>query len=93
MCCVAHAFVALSIYAITSLLPCTLLKHKGYQPYVYSLVCSSRLDRLWVLLDSGSTPVTRRAAAEQIGEIQKLQPHELHNLLRKVSDSNNADSV
>ena len=43
-----------------------------------------RLDRLWVLLDSGSTAVTRKAAAEQIGEVQKLHPHELHNLLRKV---------
>ena len=40
-----------------------------------------RLDRLWVLFDSGSTPVTRKAAAEQIGEVQKLHPHELQNLL------------
>ena len=37
-----------------------------------------------MLLDSGSTPVTRKAAAEQIGEVQKLHPHELHTLLRKV---------
>lgn len=37
-----------------------------------------------MLLDSGSTPVTRRAAALQIGEIQKLHPHEFNNLLRKV---------
>ena len=44
-----------------------------------------RLDRLWVLLDSGSTPVTRKAAAEQIGEVQKLHPHELQNLLKKVT--------
>ena len=43
-----------------------------------------RLDRLLVLLESGSTPVARKAAAEQIGEIQKLHPHELNNLLRKV---------
>jgi TATA-binding protein-associated factor len=43
------------------------------------------LDRLWVLLESGSTPVIRKAAAYQIGEIQKLHPHELHNLLKKVS--------
>lgn len=42
------------------------------------------MDRLWVLLESGSTPVARKAAAEQIGEIQKLHQHELHNLLRKV---------
>lgn len=38
-----------------------------------------------MLLDSGSTPVTRKAAAEQIGEVQKLHPHELNNLLRKVN--------
>lgn len=44
-----------------------------------------RLDRLWVLLECGSTPVTRKVAAQQIGEIQKLHPHELHNLLRKVT--------
>ena len=38
-----------------------------------------------MLLDSGSTPITRKAAAEQIGEVQKLHPHELNNLLRKVN--------
>ena len=38
-----------------------------------------------MLLDSGSTLVTRKAAAEQIGEVQKLHPHELNNLLRKVN--------
>ena len=38
-----------------------------------------------MLLDSGSTPVTRKAAAEQIGQVQKLHPHELNNLLRKVN--------
>lgn len=43
-----------------------------------------RLERLWVLLDTGSTPVIRKAAAVQIGEIQKLHPHEFNNLLRKV---------
>lgn len=51
--------------------------------YLYYAIYN-RLDRLWVLLDSGSTPVTRRTAAEQIGEVQKVHPHELHNLLRKV---------
>lgn len=49
-----------------------------------NLTPNSRLERLWVLLDSGSTPVTRKAAAVQIGEIQKLHPHELKNLLKKV---------
>ena len=38
-----------------------------------------------MLLDTGSTPVTRKAAAIQIGEIQKIHPHELHNLLKKVN--------
>ena len=43
-----------------------------------------RLERLWLLLDSGSTPLTRRAAAEQIGQVQKLHPHELGSLLKTV---------
>ncbi|XP_077865248.1 TATA-binding protein-associated factor 172-like [Saccoglossus kowalevskii] len=45
---------------------------------------ATRLDRLFLLLDTGSTPVTRKAAAQQLGEVQKLHPHELHNLLAKV---------
>lgn len=44
-----------------------------------------RLDRLLVILDTGSTPVTRKAAAKQLGEIQKLHPHELPNLINRVS--------
>lgn len=42
------------------------------------------MDRLFTLLESGSSPVTRRAAAKQIGEVQKLHPHELHNLLSRL---------
>lgn len=45
---------------------------------------STRLDRLLVILDTGSTPVTRKAAAKQLGEVQKLHPHELPNLLNRV---------
>ena len=45
-----------------------------------------RLERLWVLLDNGTTPLTRKAAAQQIGEVQKLHPHELNNLLKKVNN-------
>ncbi|KAF8793895.1 TATA-binding protein-associated factor 172 like protein [Argiope bruennichi] len=45
---------------------------------------TSRLDRLFLLLDTGSSPLTRKAAAVQLGEVQKLHPHELHNLLAKV---------
>eukprot|EP00092_Neocalanus_flemingeri_P012300 GFUD01013258.1.p1 GENE.GFUD01013258.1~~GFUD01013258.1.p1 ORF type:complete len:1777 (+),score=633.99 GFUD01013258.1:47-5377(+) len=45
---------------------------------------SSRLDRLFILLESGSSPATRRAAANQLGEVQKSHPGELHSLLRKV---------
>ncbi|XP_068114094.1 TATA-binding protein-associated factor 172 [Hyperolius riggenbachi] len=44
----------------------------------------SRLDRLFILLDTGTTPVTRKAAAQQLGEVVKLHPHELSNLLAKV---------
>ena len=45
---------------------------------------TSRLDRLFVLLESGSSTVTRKAAAKQLGEVQKLHPHELHNLLGRI---------
>ncbi|XP_058823909.1 TATA-binding protein-associated factor 172 [Topomyia yanbarensis] len=45
---------------------------------------TSRLDRLFILLESGSAAVTRKAAAKQIGEVQKLHPHELHNLLNRL---------
>ncbi|XP_050815237.1 TATA-binding protein-associated factor 172 isoform X3 [Gopherus flavomarginatus] len=44
----------------------------------------SRLDRLFILLDTGTTPVTRKAAAQQLGGVVKLHPHELNNLLSKV---------
>ena len=43
-----------------------------------------RLDRLFILLETGSSSVTRRAAAKQIGEVQRLHPHELHNLLNRL---------
>lgn len=43
-----------------------------------------RLDRLFILLDTGTTPITRKAAAQQLGEVVKLHPHELSNLLTKV---------
>ncbi|KAH8383101.1 hypothetical protein KR009_006769, partial [Drosophila setifemur] len=43
-----------------------------------------RLDRLFILLESGSTGATRQAAAKQIGEVQKLYPHELHALLNRL---------
>ncbi|KAI5064208.1 hypothetical protein GOP47_0020878 [Adiantum capillus-veneris] len=45
---------------------------------------SSRLNRLLTLLDTGSTLVTRRTAARQIGEIAKSRPEDLHALLKKV---------
>uniref|UniRef100_A0A8C7RBH2 B-TFIID TATA-box binding protein associated factor 1 n=1 Tax=Oncorhynchus mykiss TaxID=8022 RepID=A0A8C7RBH2_ONCMY len=43
-----------------------------------------KLDRLFILLDTGTTPVTRKAAAIQLGDVVKLHPHELNNLLSKV---------
>uniref|UniRef100_A0A673HRP4 TATA-binding protein-associated factor 172-like n=1 Tax=Sinocyclocheilus rhinocerous TaxID=307959 RepID=A0A673HRP4_9TELE len=43
-----------------------------------------KLERLFILLDTGSTPVTRKAAAQQLGDVVKLHPHELNNLLSKV---------
>lgn len=45
---------------------------------------TSRLDRLFVLLESGTSHVTRKAAAKQLGEVQRLHPHELHSLLARI---------
>lgn len=46
---------------------------------------SSRLDRLFILLETGSSAVTRSAAAKQLGEVQKLHPHELNTLLIRTA--------
>ncbi|XP_067006130.2 TATA-binding protein-associated factor 172 [Anabrus simplex] len=46
---------------------------------------TSRLDRLFVLLETGSSAVTRKAAARQLGEVQRLHPHELHHLLARIT--------
>lgn len=51
---------------------------------VFFLPSVFRLDRLFILLDTGTTPVTRKAAAQQLGEVVKLHPHELNNLVSKV---------
>lgn len=45
---------------------------------------TSRLDRLLTLMDTGSTPIIRRTAARQIGDIAKLHPTDLRSLLRRV---------
>ncbi|CAO3683683.1 unnamed protein product [Rhizopus stolonifer] len=45
---------------------------------------TTRLDRLVLLLDTGSTTAIRRTAAQQLGEIQKQHPSELYNLLSRV---------
>ncbi|KAI9316037.1 hypothetical protein BX666DRAFT_283572 [Dichotomocladium elegans] len=45
---------------------------------------ATRLDRLVLLLDTGSTASVRRTAAQQLGEIQKQHPGELYNLLSRV---------
>lgn len=36
-------------------------------------------------MESGSSAVTRSAAAKQLGEVQKLHPHELHTLLARIT--------
>ncbi|XP_050311061.1 TATA-binding protein-associated factor 172 isoform X6 [Anthonomus grandis grandis] len=46
---------------------------------------SSRLDRLFVLLETGSSSITRSAAAKQLGEVQRLHPHELNTLLSRTA--------
>jgi TATA-binding protein-associated factor len=44
----------------------------------------SRLDRLVLLLDTGSTNTVRTSAAKQLGVIQKQHPDELYPLLTRV---------
>eukprot|EP01126_Amoeba_proteus_P060342 TRINITY_DN7973_c0_g1_i5.p1 TRINITY_DN7973_c0_g1~~TRINITY_DN7973_c0_g1_i5.p1 ORF type:complete len:280 (-),score=65.02 TRINITY_DN7973_c0_g1_i5:101-862(-) len=45
----------------------------------------TKLDRLFALLESGSSNATRKAAAEQIGTIVKSHPHDLPVLLERVN--------
>ncbi|KND04710.1 DNA-binding ATPase [Spizellomyces punctatus DAOM BR117] len=45
---------------------------------------ATRLERLILLLDTGSTTTVRTTAAQQIGEIQRQQPDQLYNLLGRV---------
>lgn len=45
---------------------------------------SSRLDRLFLLLETGGSGVTRQAAAQQLGEVVRLHPHDLNYLLSRV---------
>jgi TATA-binding protein-associated factor len=45
----------------------------------------SRLDRLVVLLETGSTALVRNTAAQQLGDVQRQHPHELYNLLARVA--------
>lgn len=44
-----------------------------------------RLERLFILLESGQSPFLRRSAAHQIGEIVKTHPNELEQLILKVN--------
>lgn len=52
--------------------------------YIFIRCIFSRLDRLFVLIETGSSPVTRRAASQQLGEIVKYHPSELQHLLNRV---------
>ncbi|KAJ3393095.1 btaf1 RNA polymerase II, B-TFIID transcription factor-associated, 170kDa [Entophlyctis sp. JEL0112] len=45
---------------------------------------TTRLDRLVLLLDTGSTSVVRSTAAQQIGDVQRQHPDELYSLLARV---------
>ncbi|XP_050546449.1 TATA-binding protein-associated factor 172 [Daktulosphaira vitifoliae] len=46
---------------------------------------TTRLDRLFVLLDSASSSVTRKTAANQLGQVIRFHPHELKPLLERIS--------
>ena len=43
-----------------------------------------RLDRLFTLLESGGSNVTRNAAARQLGEIVKLHPDDVNALISRL---------
>lgn len=58
---------------------------KGITFFYFVTLTFYRLDRLFVLLESGSSAATRNAAARQLGEVQRLHPHELHALLSRVA--------
>ncbi|ODH19656.1 hypothetical protein ACO22_06160 [Paracoccidioides brasiliensis] len=45
---------------------------------------ASRLDRLVTLLETGSTPIIRNTAAQQLADVQKQHPDELFNLLGRI---------
>ncbi|KAJ3038188.1 btaf1 RNA polymerase II, B-TFIID transcription factor-associated, 170kDa [Rhizophlyctis rosea] len=45
---------------------------------------ATRLDRLVLLLDTGSTPAVRTTAAKQLGDIQRQHPDDLYHLLARV---------
>ena len=45
---------------------------------------ASRLDRLFVLLESGSSGGTRRAAAAQLGEVAAARPGDVRRLLARL---------
>lgn len=47
-------------------------------------MATTRLDRLILLLDTGSSAATRKVAAEQVGEIVKLHPQDLQKLLCRL---------
>jgi TATA-binding protein-associated factor len=59
------------------------------QGHLWLCLCGAnaggRLDRLVVLLETGSTALVRNTAAQQLGDIQKQHPHELYNLLARVA--------
>lgn len=46
----------------------------------------SRLDRLFILLDTGSNESIRLAAARQLGEVQRVQPNDLNYLLQRIKE-------
>jgi TATA-binding protein-associated factor len=48
---------------------------------------SSRLERLFTLIEHGENVYLRKTAAFQIGEIVKTHPGELNALVQKVCDS------
>lgn len=42
------------------------------------------MDRLFVLIETGPSPVTRKTASQQLGDVVKYHPQELQHLLDRV---------
>lgn len=60
-------------------------RSKFARDQVYYNIYFNRLERLFVLLETGQSTFLRKSAAFQIGQVVKTHPNELGHLLEKVN--------